>query len=70
MPYLKGDCPSLLEANVPKITRAYITSRFDSGLSAPGALLFCKSQDHAFRIFFFQPVVSFAPPTITQSTNS
>jgi exportin-7 len=27
MPYLKGDSPSLLEANVPKITQAYITSR-------------------------------------------
>jgi hypothetical protein len=28
MPYLKGDSPSLLEANVPKITQAYITSRY------------------------------------------
>jgi hypothetical protein len=27
MPYLKGESPSLLEANVPKITQAYITSR-------------------------------------------
>ena len=30
MPYLKGDSPSQLEANVPKITRAYITSRLES----------------------------------------
>lgn len=30
MPYLKGDSPSLLEANVPKITQAYITSRLES----------------------------------------
>ena len=27
MPYLKGDSPSLLEANVPKITEAYISFR-------------------------------------------
>jgi hypothetical protein len=27
MPYLKGDSPALLEANVPAITQAYITSR-------------------------------------------
>jgi len=27
MPYLKGDSPSLLEANVPAITQAYITTR-------------------------------------------
>ena len=27
MPYLKGPSPSLLEANVPTITRTYITSR-------------------------------------------
>lgn len=30
MPYLKGDSPSLLEAYVPKITHAYITSRMES----------------------------------------
>lgn len=30
MPYLKGDSPSLLETNVPKITQAYITSRLES----------------------------------------
>ncbi|KAL6753879.1 armadillo-type protein [Haematococcus lacustris] len=30
MPYLKGDSPSLLEANVPAITQAYITSRLES----------------------------------------
>ncbi|MEW5298899.1 MAG: hypothetical protein WDW36_001972 [Sanguina aurantia] len=30
MPYLKGDCPSLLETNVPAITTAYITSRLES----------------------------------------
>mmetsp|Transcript_8801 Transcript_8801/g.18815 ORF Transcript_8801/g.18815 Transcript_8801/m.18815 type:complete len:1064 (-) Transcript_8801:979-4170(-) len=30
MPYLKGDSPSLLEANVPQITQAYITSRLES----------------------------------------
>eukprot|EP00775_Hariotina_reticulata_P008394 gene8394-8578_t len=30
MPYLKGDSPSLLEANVPQITQAYITSRENS----------------------------------------
>jgi hypothetical protein len=27
MPYLKGDAPSLLDTYVPKITKAYITSR-------------------------------------------
>ena len=32
MPYLKGDSPSLLEANVPKITEAYISFRW----AAPG----------------------------------
>eukprot|EP00877_Chromochloris_zofingiensis_P005215 jgi/Chrzof1/14695/Cz09g12110.t1 len=30
MPYLKGDSPSLLEANVPKIMQAYVTSRLES----------------------------------------
>lgn len=35
MPYLKGASPSLLEANVPTITRAYITSRLQS---VPAAL--------------------------------
>lgn len=30
MPYLKGDSPSLLEANVPKITEAYISFRLAS----------------------------------------
>eukprot|EP00803_Ostreobium_quekettii_P004119 evm.model.scf_281.4 EVM.evm.TU.scf_281.4 scf_281:37255-51104(+) len=29
MPYLKGDSPSLMEANVPKIVHAYLTSRLD-----------------------------------------
>ncbi|KAF8061166.1 XPO7 [Scenedesmus sp. PABB004] len=36
MPYLKGDSPSLLEANVPKITQAYITSRLESVALAVG----------------------------------
>ncbi len=27
LPYLKGEAPSLLETYVPKITRAYLTSR-------------------------------------------
>ena len=31
MPYLKGDAPSQLDVYVPKITRAYITSRLESG---------------------------------------
>ena len=31
MPYLKGDAPSQLDVFVPKITRAYITSRLESG---------------------------------------
>lgn len=30
MPYLKGDSPSLLDTNVPKIAQAYITSRLES----------------------------------------
>ncbi|KAL4457497.1 hypothetical protein ABPG75_012362 [Micractinium tetrahymenae] len=30
MPYLKGDAPSQLDVYVPKITRAYITSRLES----------------------------------------
>ncbi|PSC72660.1 exportin-7 isoform X2 isoform A [Micractinium conductrix] len=30
MPYLKGDAPSQLDVFVPKITRAYITSRLES----------------------------------------
>lgn len=30
MPYLKGDAPSQLDTFVPKITRAYITSRLES----------------------------------------
>jgi exportin-7 len=30
MPYLKGDAPSLLDAHVPSITRAYICSRLES----------------------------------------
>ncbi|GAX79235.1 hypothetical protein CEUSTIGMA_g6675.t1 [Chlamydomonas eustigma] len=30
VPYLKGDSPSLLDANVPQITQAYITSRLES----------------------------------------
>jgi exportin-7 len=29
MPYLKGDAPSLLDTYVPKITKAYITSRYE-----------------------------------------
>ena len=33
LPYLKGEAPSLLETYVPKITRAYLTSR-----CAPGSL--------------------------------
>ena len=28
MPYLKGDAPSYMETCVPKIARAYITSRY------------------------------------------
>ena len=28
MPYLKGESPSLLETYVPKITEAYLTSRY------------------------------------------
>lgn len=34
MPYLKGDAPSQLDVYVPKITRAYITSRLESGEAA------------------------------------
>lgn len=30
VPYLKGDAPSLLDSNVPQITKAYITSRLES----------------------------------------
>lgn len=30
MPYLKGESPSLLETYVPKITEAYLTSRWAS----------------------------------------
>lgn len=30
VPYLKADAPSLLEANVPAITRAYVESRLES----------------------------------------
>jgi exportin-7 len=30
VPYLKGDAPSLLDEFVPKITKGFITSRFDS----------------------------------------
>lgn len=39
VPYLKGDAPSLLEVHVPRITRAYITSRLDSAraVAAGGA---------------------------------
>ena len=32
LPYLKGEAPSLLETYVPKITRAYLTSRRVPGL--------------------------------------
>ena len=31
VPYLKGDSPSLLGENVPQITKAYITSRWERG---------------------------------------
>ena len=30
VPFLKSDSPTLLDSYVPKITEAYITSRFDS----------------------------------------
>ena len=34
LPYLKGEAPSLLETYVPKITRAYLTSRCVPGYNA------------------------------------
>lgn len=36
VPYLKGDSPSLLDANVPQITKAYITSRCGEGVCWKG----------------------------------
>jgi len=40
VPYLKGDSPSRLDANVPQITQAYITSRLESvGLVLQNSLL-------------------------------
>lgn len=42
LPYLKGEAPSLLETYVPKITRAYLTSR-----CAPGSSEQCRSEEPA-----------------------
>lgn len=41
MPYLKGASPSLLEANVPKIMQAYVSSRRGIACWLPVALWSC-----------------------------
>ena len=52
MPYLKGESPSLLETYVPKITEAYLTSRWAAHHNLMVSPWINFSQEHLSVILF------------------